>query len=250
MSTAITRDTLVDKFASPENLTALFTTHVPETVDLANRKWTDLVAGKTATFSYGGTNYWRVNADGSVGYTSFRGALSDGVVATASTDNYQQANNRLQFGLSLLPESDFSVEYFAKYKPLYVYDANEADKIARDESGNMRESYLEEVPVSLHVTYPIDQLGWFTSIVSLLDTTKHYWSPTTGTAYADRTHVLQRGCCRAAIKARKMFPAPKCTQMGASYVACRMAATSYSGRRTPAFAQPERSLRAFRETFI
>ncbi|MBE6567052.1 MAG: hypothetical protein E7657_00150 [Ruminococcaceae bacterium] len=193
VSTAITRDTLVDKFASPENLTALFTAYVPETVDLANRKWTDLVAGKTATFSYGGTNYWRVNADGSVGYTSFRGALSDGVVATASTDNYQQANNRLQFGLSLLPESDFSVEYFAKYKPLYVYDANEADKIARDESGNMRESYLEEVPVSLHVTYPIDQLGWFTSIVSLLDTTKHYWSPTTGTAYADRTHVLQRG---------------------------------------------------------
>ena len=193
VSTAITRDTLVDKFASPEHLTALFTAYVPETVDLANCKWTDLVAGKTATFSYGGTNYWRVNADGSVGYTSFRGALSDGVVATASTDNYQQANNRLQFGLSLLPESDFSVEYFAKYKPLYVYDANEADYIARDEYGNARETYSEELEVKLHVTYPIDQLGWFTSVTSLMDTTKHYWSPATGTAYADRTHVLQRG---------------------------------------------------------
>ena len=185
---------IASHYAQSEHLTALFTVYRPETVDLSAGTWTDLVAGKTASFSYGGTNYWKKNANGSVGYTSFRGAISDNaVVASATTDNYQNANNRLQFGISLLPASDFSVEYFAMYKPLYIYDENEADKIARDAEGNLRETYQANLEVKLHVTYPIDQLGWFTSVTSLLDTTKHYWKPSPGTAYADRTDVLQRG---------------------------------------------------------
>ena len=190
VSAAMHRDTLTDKFAQSEHLTLLFTVYCPETVDLAAGKWTDLVSGKTASFSYGGTNYWKKNADGSVGYTTFYGVVgADGaVVANSATDNYQKGGNRLQFGLSLLPESDFSVEYFAKYKPIYVYDANEADYIARADDGSLMETddYMTRAVAykNLQVEYPIDQLGWFTGITSVLDSTSHYWK---------KENQLQRG---------------------------------------------------------
>ena len=170
------RDTLTDKFANPEHLTALFTVYVPETVNLTAGTWTDLVSGKTATF--GDKSVWSVNANGSVGFTTYRGALVNGKADfdTKTYDNYQKASTRLNFGLSLLPDSDFTVEYMAMYKPLYVYDANQADHIAREEDGSLMESFNQEgFSVGLHVTYPIDQLGWFTSVTSLLDTTSHYW---------------------------------------------------------------------------
>lgn len=190
VSAAMHRVALADKFAQSEHLTLLFTSFCPETVDLAAGKWTDLVSGKKATLLYGGTNYWKMNADGSVGYTTFYGVVgADGVVvANSATDNYKTASNRLQFGLSLLPESDFSVEYFAKYKPIYVYDANEADKIARADDGSLMETdhYMTRAIAyaNLHVEYPIDQLGWFTGITSVLDSTSHYWR---------KENQLQRG---------------------------------------------------------
>ena len=166
------------------------------TVNLTAGTWTDLVGGKTATFSYGGVNYWRVNKNGSVGYTSFRGELSGGkVTADSSYNNYKKAANRLQLGLALLPESDFSVEYLAMYKPLYVYDATEADKIARNDDKSLMETYdeLALVDPGYHVEYPIDQLGWFTSFTSYMDHTKHVWD-TWAQAYPDKNPFsVERG---------------------------------------------------------
>lgn len=185
------------QFYVKDGLVSLFTTFgdYADSVDLANGTWTDIVAGNKATFKYGGKNTWKQNANGSVGFTVFRGAMIDGAVSSnsSSTDTYRNVNNRLQFGIELLPESDFTVEYLAMYKPLYVYDASASDNIARDENGSKRETYNEGIEVGLHVTYEIDELGWFSSRASLLDTTKHYWSPNANAAYADRTDVLQRG---------------------------------------------------------
>lgn len=177
---AIHRETLTDKFAQSEHLTALFTVYCPETVNLTARTWTDLVSGKTASFSVQGTNYWRVNANGSVGYTSFLGQKTEsGLAEDAATNNFKASGNRLQLGLSLLPTEDFSVEFFAMYKPLYVYDASEADMIARNADGSKMESdsaFTREIAYkNLQVEHPIHQLGWFTGRTSILDSTSHYW---------------------------------------------------------------------------
>ena len=166
-------------------------------VNLKAKTWTDLVAGKTATFSVGGTDYWQINANGSVGYTSFRGELVDGaLVASSANNNYKKAGNRLQLGLSLLPESDFSVEYLVMYKPLYVYDANETDKIARNTDASYMETYFTElvdVDPGYHVEYPIDQLGWFTSFTSYMDHTKHVWDTWVQSYEAKNPYSVERG---------------------------------------------------------
>ena len=47
--------------------------------------------------------------------------------------------------------------------------------------------------------------------------------------------ALSSFCCSAAIKPRKMLPAPKCTQMGCALVAAVMASWSNRGSLTPSF---------------
>ena len=117
-------------------------------VDLASGVWANKLGGKSATF--GNHEQWE-RRDGGVGFTIFYGQLdADGnFVKDAPTNNVAQnggANNsakflntRLQFGLDLLPEEDFTIEYVAKYNPIYVADAE--GNIALDADGNPEESY-------------------------------------------------------------------------------------------------------------
>ncbi len=116
--------------------------------DLAFGEWVNKLGGKSATF--GNLEQWE-RRDGGVGFTIFYGQIDENgnFVKDAPTNNVAQqnlANNsakflntRLQFGLDLLPEEDFTIEYVAKYNPIYVADEN--GNIALDADGNPEESY-------------------------------------------------------------------------------------------------------------
>ena len=140
-------------------------------VDLATGTWVGAFAGTPATFRNKGN--WSINANGSIGFTSFCGVMVDGTYAKSGTGNGNNytAGNRLVFNLGLLSNEDFTVEYMAMYKPLYVYDAAQADKIARDADGNKIETFSQDVATTgLFVDKGnVDYLGWFQSITSAVD---------------------------------------------------------------------------------
>ena len=142
-----------------------------DSLNLSDGTWTGVVNGTNATFR--NKDNWSVNANGSVGFTSFCGVMVDGTYAKSGTGNKNNytAGNRLVFNMGLLSNEDFTVEYMAMYKPLYVYDANQADKIARDASGNKIETYSQDVATTglFIANGNVDNLGWFQSITSALD---------------------------------------------------------------------------------
>ena len=92
------------------------------TADLSAGTWTDVLGGKTATL--GNAARWTRNALGGIGFNTFCGELADGVFTASSVgNNYTDKTAKLDLGIALLPEGDFTVEYMAEYKPVYVYDA-------------------------------------------------------------------------------------------------------------------------------
>lgn len=108
--------------------------------DLETGVWQDRISGATATL--GNKAYWERRADGSIGFDILYGVYENGKVTVTedpaqplATDRYAAnatyAETRLGFGLALLPEDDFTVEYVAKYNPIYV--ATPEGEIARDE---------------------------------------------------------------------------------------------------------------------
>ena len=97
--------------------------------DLETGVWQDRISGATATL--GNKAYWERRADGSIGFDILYGVYENGKVTVTedpaqplATDRYAAnatyAETRLGFGLALLPEDDFTVEYVAKYNPIYV----------------------------------------------------------------------------------------------------------------------------------
>lgn len=83
--------------------------------------------------------------------------------------NYANTNLNLNFGIAQLPQGDFTVEYLAMYKPVYVYDVDAADHIARDKNGNKVEVFLQDRTATVIDPGTIDQFGWFTSFSTGID---------------------------------------------------------------------------------
>ena len=145
-----------------EGLVSLFTVFDDAAdVDLSRGIWHDRVGGKTATL--GNASRWQVSALGGVGFDTFCGEMAGGTFSAASAgNNFTDKSARLEFGTALLPTVDFTVEYMAMYKPVYLYDAASADGIARDESGRALETYdFSPVATTNHATLgPIDYVGY------------------------------------------------------------------------------------------
>ena len=181
--------TYASRYAESDHLKSLFTAFAPGTIDITAGTWTDLVSGAEATF--GNASFWKVNAQsGAVGFNTFYGTLTDGVF-TGSTSLGSSVNTaanygtRLNLGIALLPQEDFTVEYTAMYKPVYVYDANEADQIAKDGTTKLEAyTYSQTDYGSTYDNTSIDNLGWFQSITTGLDTNANYDNFVYGTAYA------------------------------------------------------------------
>ena len=172
-----------------EGLVNLFTVYGENNgLDLSKATWTDKLKGSVATLmgtgaKTGDPTRWVQNADGSFGFNVLKGAIMEngeysetGDGATASLGQHLGNNIRLSFGLPLLPDGSFTVEYMAKYKPLYVRDMSTAEaqatiKIATDENGNYLETYdYDTTPVGNYLyDPPVDRLGWFSSISQTTD---------------------------------------------------------------------------------
>ena len=162
-------------YAAQDNLKSLFSTFDKESVNLESGTWLNLVGSAPATF--GAKERWYDNGFGGVGFNTFCGQMTPtgGYTAESSANNYGKKaadkDAKLLFGADMLPESDFTVEYLAMYKPLYVYSAMAEDGIARDANGKPLETYdYDQTSVGQHLNYtPMDQLGWFTSYSLALD---------------------------------------------------------------------------------
>ena len=157
-------------YAAQDNLVANYTTFVPGQYDLSAGTWTDRVDGKTATLVTKAR--WSAGEFGGIGFNTFCGAFN----AAGEYENSVGSNNfstsvRLEFGIAQLPADDFTVEYVAMYKPLYVYDANQVDNIARDAAGNKIETFSQNVDTTglFADKGSIDNLGWFQSLTGALD---------------------------------------------------------------------------------
>ncbi|MBE6656270.1 MAG: hypothetical protein E7609_05330, partial [Ruminococcaceae bacterium] len=173
---------IISRYAASEDLVAFYTTFIKGTVDIDAAIWVDLVAGKTAALvGKGGANShpnrWSMNADGSFGFYVLKGAIeADGTYSGSGDGGAFENNIRLEFGLSQLPEGDFTVDYMAKYKPLYVRDlrpdgAADTVIIAKDENDKPIETYSQSKGTTGNYLYnaPIDRMGWFSSIAQKLD---------------------------------------------------------------------------------
>ncbi len=170
-------------YAAPEHMTHLYTTFAPDSVNLTSGKWADLLSASNADL--GGAYHWKNGEYGGIGFNTFRGNMEDtdgdGYKETFNKDiltgqNYNSTALVLNFGIAQLPTSDFTVEYLAMYKPVYVYDAdNTADHIARDKDGNKIEvfTYDKESEANTSLTgitaEYVDRFGWFTSYSTAID---------------------------------------------------------------------------------
>lgn len=137
-------------------------------VDMTSGTWINKIGDVNATF--GNLKYWERREDGSVGYTGFYGQLNpDGSINTsASTNNISAGassftNTRLNLGLDLLPKDDYTIEYVAKYMPIYV--ANEDGTIAKDAQGNPLEYFVAsgQGVSSSQYAGAIDYIGFISS---------------------------------------------------------------------------------------
>lgn len=159
-------------YAAPENLKELFTSYVPGTVDIEQGKWYSLLSRNMATLGH--ADRWSFGANGAIGFNTFCGMIdaAGSYNRESAGNNFSDTSARLQFGITMLPEDDFTVEYLAMYKPLYVYDVNATDHIARDGDGTPYETYDFDqsggIGYQLERT-PFDQLGWFSSYSAQID---------------------------------------------------------------------------------
>lgn len=159
-----------DLYAARESMTAFFTSFVPGSVDLTAGSWTDLITGHKATL--GDAARWSFSPEGGIGFHTFCGEMvGEYFRKEGAGDNYTTTSAKLNFGVAILPADDFTVEYLAMYKPVYVYDKSTSDNIARDSAGNKLETYdYERTVIGLHLNRTaIDQIGWFSSYSEHLD---------------------------------------------------------------------------------
>ncbi|MBE6655901.1 MAG: hypothetical protein E7609_03385 [Ruminococcaceae bacterium] len=158
---------------------------------------------------FNNSSVWEKRADGSIGFTGLYGQWVDGKLVNSTydkklpTDNilshiynsYAEengkklgglndpsfANTRLQLGLALLPKEDFTIEYVAKYNPIYV--ATPDGEIAKDDAGNPIEYYVANGNNGISAaeyTRPFDYIGFISSTSPSRDGVHSNGSPVRG----------------------------------------------------------------------
>lgn len=165
-----------------DGLTNLFTTFGEDAgYDFTKGTWTAKIGTGVATL--GEKSRWSKGEYGGIGYSVFYGTMIDGTYVASPKDdtesgvlqakyNFNNHNTkamRLEFGLALLPKEDFTVEYLAMYKPIYVADMN--GNIAVDANGKRIETYNvnnNNTP-SGGQNVPLDAYGWFTTFAVCID---------------------------------------------------------------------------------
>lgn len=177
-----------------DGLVSLFSALAGEgdSVSLADGTWRDRITGASATL--GNKQYWERRTDGAVGFDILYGVSGAEGVTLASdptqplpTDRYAPtaayAQTRLDLGLSLLPTDDFTVEYVARYLPIYVADENGG--IAKNRDGSNMELFvaLGKGAPNAENAGPADHIGFLSSFATERDGT---W----GTTLRDRGAVL------------------------------------------------------------
>ena len=170
---------LINQYASPENLTSLFTVHKKDSLNLAKGTWTDIITGKNATFG----TFWEQRENGAFGFDAWAGYMTtvDGKATYTAgkadvafpTTNYIDKNDPtagygLTFGISLLPTEDFTVEYMALYRPVLVIDASKSsatEAVYYEENGKLLAAYDIGGDASIPdvVTWACDAFGWFST---------------------------------------------------------------------------------------
>ena len=163
-----------------KGLVAMFTAFAGDEayVDTVNGTWTDRVNGTTASLvNQGETQLWTMNAKGGVGFNVYAGEIDDNgtVTGVGTYDTIKKSYRRLDFDVALLPTADFTVEYLAMYRPVYVADKEASAAAgygvpATDASGNPLASWQYEAIATAGNTYShrdgavgLDVLGNFVS---------------------------------------------------------------------------------------
>ncbi|MBQ9736339.1 MAG: prolyl oligopeptidase family serine peptidase [Clostridia bacterium] len=171
-----TKTELAD-FYVKDGLVALFTAF--DGSYISGSTWTDRVNGKKATLSSVSKKQWKLREGGGVGFDTFYGMIDQyGVFQTESAYNNASVNAvRVDFGLSLFPQEDMTIEYLAKYLPVYVADTS--GNIALDEYKQPIETFdaMGNGP-SDFASWRIDSIGWFGSFSTHIDGYQSGWAST------------------------------------------------------------------------
>lgn len=128
-------------------LVALFSV-TDESLNLTTGEWINKIGSVNA--SLGNAGRWQKREDGGIGYDVLYGQFVNGelktdvstnTVATGSgSGSSVHLKTRLNLGLALLPKEDFTIEYTAKYNPIYV--ANADGTVATNADGTPVEYYV------------------------------------------------------------------------------------------------------------
>ena len=96
------------------------------TVDLANKTWINRVANSSYNASLQAVHgSWKQGDFGGIGFDIFLGQIADDgtVGATSAYSTHKDQTTRLKFDVNLLPAGDYTIDYLALYRHLYVADA-------------------------------------------------------------------------------------------------------------------------------
>ncbi len=212
-------DSMTSMFAASENLTALYTIYVPESVNIATGTWSNLLDASATPAVFEDAVRWSVNENGSIGYTAWVGSITDDGVTKNTiagsdsaymgldgTNHGRKRAAKLNLGLDTLPVGDMTVEFMAMAKPVYVADAEEssASKVvyAKDANGDYLHAYnvfgaqyFNIMDYGTPSNISIDQVGFFGTISPVQDGA--YWGGGRGAVHwmletswsSDRTGV-------------------------------------------------------------
>ena len=149
-----------------DGLVAFFAAHgaYEGTVDISAGTWTDFYAGKTATLTGGG---WYMGDKGGIGFDIIRGMVdANGVYQDSSSFNNNTNMIRLDLGMALLPDADYTVEYTAEYRP--IYSVNTEGEIV-GEMYDLNPTKVDANELGWRGRGAIDQLGVLASWTGMRD---------------------------------------------------------------------------------
>ena len=167
-----------------DGLTLLYSTFGANNgVDLDAGTWTARVGTGVATL--GTKDRWSVGENGGIGYTVLYGTVAeDGTYTTESAfNNHNTVGLALNFGISQLNNGDFTVDYMAMYKPIYVADTDGSILVKDGAKVEAYDAFDGATPAGIcsSKSAAIDMLGWVTSWTNRIDGA--YWTGGRGELY-------------------------------------------------------------------
>ena len=156
-----------------DGLQNLFTTFGKENgLDIAAGTWTAKIGTGKATLVYN-TARWSYGDFGGFGFNVLYGTVdANGDYTTESTyNNHHKAYLRLNFDTGLLPLGDFTLEYLAMYKPIYVADANGSILVVDGKKVEAYDAFAGALPTgwASSSNKALDRVGWYTSFTDCID---------------------------------------------------------------------------------